>query len=409
MSEHIPLDELSARIDEDALSQARLQQIDAHLAGCDDCRDQLASLRWAASFSRALPMAIPPASFALRLPSQAIESEPEQSIDSDFEQGPAWWRSGAWQGLAALAAMLILALMMGRLGHSSSDIASSGAPSAELYDAAESADEAIAEDFDAAPTLDASGALALVPTEGGGPNMDRAADHAQVRSEDAAEVAELIPPLATALGEDGNRKVQRAESEDGLADRPKGAATTATVDAELGGYSPPDRPIPGAAVARDRAPVAAAGATGTPSGQPEASLAMLSTPIPEPVDEVADAAADAAGSADAETDNEAEALAPEGAEAPAYPGANEAPEVMSSPGGGSFLQATEAAADGRSSLDDASVAEADLAAQTPTAGSTAPRSLLVPLAAISLGLLALATLLLRRAGQERNRRRHRQR
>ena len=54
MSEHIPLDDLSARLDE-ALPAARQAQVDAHLERCEDCRRELEALRRAADFMAAMP------------------------------------------------------------------------------------------------------------------------------------------------------------------------------------------------------------------------------------------------------------------------------------------------------------------------------------------------------------------
>jgi hypothetical protein len=409
MSEHIPLDELSARIDQDELSNARLLQIDAHLAGCEDCRIQLESLRWAASFSRSLPMALPPASFELRLPSQSIEAEPEAAADSDFESEAAWWRSGAWQGLAALAAMLILALMMGRLSPSLSTLSdSAGAPAGfALQESGMSSDEMAETDFaeeasDFEEAGEAPQALAIgsaadssaAQADAVGPDMDGAADHAQLRSEDSADAVDLIPPLATAIGEDGRRRVLRAGTEAVPADRPEGDGTAAAVASELGGYSPPDRPIPGAAVARDRAPLAVA------TEAPGSRLAMVSTPTTEAPAAIADASE---AEAPSETEHEA------------------ADAAIAEDAGVADEAASPSLIEGSPNLD-SSMAEAPLSepspaeqlapapeAQPPATSATAPRSLLVPLAAVSFGLLALATLLLRRAGQERSRRRHRQR
>jgi hypothetical protein len=67
MTEHIPLEDLSAWIDGE-LPPERRAAVERHLAGCAACRAELESLRWSVAFTAALPRAPLPPGASLRVP-----------------------------------------------------------------------------------------------------------------------------------------------------------------------------------------------------------------------------------------------------------------------------------------------------------------------------------------------------
>ncbi|MFN2115735.1 MAG: anti-sigma factor family protein [Anaerolineae bacterium] len=98
MNDHIPLEDLSAWID-DQLAPARREQVDAHIATCAKCREQLESLRWSVGLTRAMPKTPLPPGASLRVPVE------ERSA-------PGWRRLLGqpvllWVGAAAVIAVAI--------------------------------------------------------------------------------------------------------------------------------------------------------------------------------------------------------------------------------------------------------------------------------------------------------------
>ncbi|MCB0217148.1 MAG: zf-HC2 domain-containing protein, partial [Chloroflexi bacterium] len=242
MIDHIPTDDLSALID-DALQPARRSQVEAHLVGCASCRDELATLRWAVDFARALPLAPLPDDFELRLPeATAARAARELALDSRPVR--------PWAGLLALAAVLTLGLLLSYLARLSQTPLQSGDAAADAE-----ASEAVRSQMAEAPA-GSIGPAAAAP--GRGLDIDRAAGIAEERmaSEDAPET--LLQPLATALTGDRTLTGELGQRSSDRSTGPEAAATASVVAADSGGYRPPDAQIPGAAAARDdSAPVAA--------------------------------------------------------------------------------------------------------------------------------------------------------
>ena len=476
MIDHIPTDDLSALID-GALQPARRDQVEVHLAGCATCRGEFESLRWAVDFARALPPAPMPEGLALRLPeASAARAARELALE------PA--RIRPWTGLLALAAVLTLGLLLGRMTTLSRETAApGGAESAADIDSL-----AMSEMADAAADAIAAGSNA----PGSDLDIDSAAGLARrrVESDDAPET--LLQPLATALTDDRALAGELGRGSAIRSDGPGAAATASAVAADAGGYRPPDAQVPGAAAARDdSAPVAATASAltavrataetalvvlnaselppdaggGSPelaatrealaAMQPEATLAAVETAMAA-LPASASQAARAGAAVDPAAPPElvlaayatATALAGRGAKRPEAGGADASAAVDARASGSNDRPATalpaaiaagpsappptarivnraDAAAteDAASQVSEAAAGDlAGEAAETtlpepkspapaavpgapPAAAAPTPR-LLVPLAAITVGLLALGLLLLRQVGRQRRRRRH---
>ncbi len=469
MSEHIPTEDLSARID-DALSPARRDQVDAHLAGCEACREEMASLRWAADFARALPPAPMPEGLRLELPSSEHRTAGEPDGVFSF---------GRWAGLAALAALLILSFGLGR-----------------MMDGGQGADPAGEADGAEMAMVESSADEAMAPADSAELDIDSAVRRAQERAEPQRDPEPLLQPLATALTDERAEMGSRGAAAVRVAP-PAEAATATSAAADAGGYRPPDLQVPGAPAARDLpAPMAGtASAITAARATASAALALLATLEippesgggspeaeatrqaardlqPEVTVEAAGTAMAALGSSAAAADRQLEAgrvatlaaanaIAAERATVTAEARVASEAEEIAAPDdavdrddAGAERDEDDAAGAAEPSMEDESSAEPveagraepegeDVTASEPladasmdetagldeagpddapgassdveragpsTADSTnpalAPRSLWVPMLALSVGLLALGTLLLRQARRGRRRRRH---
>lgn len=222
MSQHIPLEDLSALLD-DALPDARAAQLRHHLAACASCREALEGLSWTRAFLRAgVPPPLPPG-IDLRLSLPDAPADGPEPLPLPFPNRGSWW------GLGAVAAMLLaafllrpLALRLG-LGDQAADdaaqsqeaISESGAASMEL--AAESAPE------EPRPS----------------PDIDSMVETAGTQAVSDARDPTALAPLATARHADQARIVEGPTL-------PAGTPTlVAPRGSEAGGYIPPEAGISG--------------------------------------------------------------------------------------------------------------------------------------------------------------------
>jgi len=319
MTGHIPIEDLSARVD-DALPPARRDQVDAHLAVCQACRAEFASLAWTTDFVRAAPLAPLPAGRTLRVPvEEEPASEPPRAVV------PGWWpRWGAWLSLGTIAALMLLAFALGRWmpPRSAMDAADRSGVVAEREaggaagesdggaadgDAAAGAAETLPElPFDAQTAPEVAGDIVARGDDAERRTLPLAtaltADRAAQRVEAGGEGVANLPAEASAGPEASPPDaVARAAP---TAPAPAGAAPievtmAAASGSEPGGYAPPDAPIPGmraSAVRATGAPtatglakriVAAAGTgevagtvVGGPAGSPQPAVVMQATAAP---------------------------------------------------------------------------------------------------------------------------------
>ena len=217
MSQHIPLEDLSALLD-DALPEARADQLRAHLADCARCRVEQAGLSWTRDFLRAgSPPPLPPG-VELRL---AMPDAPVTGADITILPFPG---RGAWWGLGAVAALLLAAFMLRPLARS----LGLGGASPEGDDAPSGA-----------ITLDQAAAPAPPGPAQLGANVD-----AMVGAAGTQAVADARGPTALAL-----MATARSEDQARIVDGPSPAAGSPAAKAargsEAGGYIPPEAGISG--------------------------------------------------------------------------------------------------------------------------------------------------------------------
>ncbi len=414
MTDHIPIDDLSAHID-GALPQARRDLIDAHLAVCADCRAERASLAWAAGFALALPPAELPAGVSFGVPIEV--ARPAKRRFARPRSRPGWW---ALAGLGV--ALLVVALGLARSWSTRSPPTPERAADAGGEVAGDLADAGAADG--SASDGGAGPGAAGVPYPGGqaGPlggevaaiasrqpvDIDTAARVAGglVKQGDGAQVQ--TRPLATALTADRSQRVLGGARPGAGAvptpvANPSGATANALATAtepplDRGGYAPPDAPIPGWSSART-SPRITAGATATGRATRSATATLVVV----------------AGRA---------ATVPAGGMAPPAPGtltawaATNTIDRAHSAATGTAL-ATASSESTRSPVSTVaptgSAAPAPFGSLTPVSSGALPdartmpsRSLLVPLSALSVGLLAIGILFWRQARARSRRRSWRQ-
>jgi|GEM_PF-1978442 hypothetical protein len=105
MSAHIPLEDLSAHID-GALPPARRDQVDAHLATCEECRREYESLLWTVEFTRSLPRARMPEGASLGV---SVPAEPEGARHLQLLWSRPLWAAAAALAIIALGIAALLA------------------------------------------------------------------------------------------------------------------------------------------------------------------------------------------------------------------------------------------------------------------------------------------------------------
>lgn len=438
MIDHIPLEDLSARLD-DALPPTRCAQIDAHVAVCDACRSELASLRWTVRFLRAMPEdAVPaPAAFHVGAATAYVASD-----DTEDDRGSRAVASRTWATFGAIAALLVVAFGLSRLAPDllgdparapgsasvasemdSAQVAAGGAGpgygvdvgtgtmAAPPPDAAEASQGGTV--VPPPPGVEAAAGAETEPTagEGGGaagsdmadPRLQavlrQTADAAVGREDDNARDPR---PLATALGDDRSRRVAGiraatatpagggagitpgAERELGLgatsgvtstmATPPAGADPATALGAEAGGYVPPDAPIPGI----PRRPIVVPPAAVAPAGTVTATAAVsMTTPAATPM-----AVGAAVPTDQADVSRTPSALTSEGEAATPAPvsGAHVGPAAVV-----------------------ASPVAAPMTEGQPAARGTLPAHLFVPVITVAIALLALGVILMRQAQARRRR------
>ena len=223
MSQHIPLEDLSALLDE-ALPEARAAQLRAHLMDCARCREERDGLSWTRDFLRAgAPPPLPPG-VDLRLVLPDATDEGREAAVLPFPGRSTWW------GLGAVAALLLAAFMLRPLA---------ALLGLEGLGATDSAQQAAAPDETGAASLElaaesapASGPAALSP------DMDVMVEAAGTQAVADARGPTALAPLATA------RRADQARIVDGPSPV-AGATLGAEAGAEAGGYIPPEAGISG--------------------------------------------------------------------------------------------------------------------------------------------------------------------
>lgn len=381
MSQHIPLEDLSALLD-DALPEARAAQLRNHLAACAGCREALDGLSWTRAFLRAgTPPPLPPG-IDLR---PALPDAPAESTEPVVLSFP---NRGSWWGLGAVAAMLLAAFLLRpmalRLGLGSQaaddaaqteDASGSGAASMEL--AVESAAEPAAGKARPSPDIDSM--------------VEAAGTQAVADARDPTALA----PLATARHADQARIIEGPTLPPGTPTvvEPRGS--------EAGGYIPPEAGIsglnrPDVAMLRQLS-LAQPRATATALAELRATLIPRLTSA-APGDDVA-ADQDALATADVASAQLAALLSSSEEGAPPAAGDATAATAIPSP---SAAAATGAAAAPASAT---TAATSAAAATAPAAGAAVPATRTwVPALALMVALITLSVLLSVRG--RRRRRRH---
>lgn len=225
MSQHIPLEDLSALLD-DALPEARAAQLRNHLAACAGCREALDGLSWTRGFLRAgTPPPLPPG-IDLR---PALPDAPAEGADPVVLPFP---NRGSWWGLGAVAAMLLaafllrpMALRLGLGGQASEDAAQT---------------EGAAESGAASMELAAESAVEPAPGEARpSPDIDSMVEAAGTQAVADARDPTALAPLATARHADQARIIEGPTLPPGTPTvvEPRGS--------EAGGYIPPEAGISG--------------------------------------------------------------------------------------------------------------------------------------------------------------------
>lgn len=276
MSQHIPLEDLSAHLD-GALTEARAAQVSLHLADCPACRQAQAELAWARAFLRAAPLAPLPEGLDFRLPED--EADASARVDDDASGTlVAFPARGTWWGLASVAAVLLLAFLLRPLarGLGLGTAEQAAAPVAETS-------------LDSALSADAPAALPAAS-----PDLDAVVGVAGTQAVDDSRGPTTLAPLATARRADQARLVLGAVTPAAPDATPPTAAAPAA-GGEAGGYVPPESPLG----SRERAEIgqlqdrslSGPRATATALGLALAELAPRLTAAPE---------GDATGAAEAE-------------------------------------------------------------------------------------------------------------
>ncbi len=143
---HLDAALLSAYLDAQVTPTER-QQIEAHLATCPACREELASLRQTVALVHALPRVRVPRAFTL--------SEAQVGLSRSARQSA--WRSGLMRGLAAVSALVLVAVMAAALlrrgeWQPAAELARVTAPTADVSSATMSTAETLQAN-EAAPAL----------------------------------------------------------------------------------------------------------------------------------------------------------------------------------------------------------------------------------------------------------------
>lgn len=450
MTKHISIDDLSAHID-GTLPPARRDLVDAHLATCADCRAERASLAWADAFARSLPPAELPdgLSFAVPVPDAPV-----------LQAIPAIRRPRlGWMLVGSLAAMLLVAVGLGRLlSGSSSEGAAQLSPgpageSADVGTSSGSAAGAGSEDAGAAAPQppsgtakagSAAGTVTAVIAAGESLDIDTASRVAGGLVKEGDQAETRTGPLATALAADRERRVAGGSAGTSPAPGKATGAAAGTTGAgtpspsiDRGGYAPPDAPIPGLPGARTGRDVATRATATTPASGTGTAAAAVGTAVTP-----AGTAVTPAGTA--VTPGSGTAVTIKNGTAMAAQAATRQRSTAESVGGGAPVPvgtqtawaATDTAASGQPARagtttvpeDRATAAIATAATRQepgPTGSPSTPgptaaagtmasaaspgavplaRTLLVPMTALSIGLLALGIILLRQARARRRRR-----
>jgi hypothetical protein len=218
--QHIPIDDLSAFADGEMLSGEERTRIEAHLAQCESCREELDSLRAVSALLSELPEPELPRSF--RLSPQDVASASAQSPAPEPEPIMPWIvRKQATFRVAAMAAALLLALIVTiDLLPGDTDESTDEAADAPVTMMEESAPESAEEAEPESGTMDAEDDVAVDEQD------EEAADEDAVMEQD--EEAALETDEDTAMDQD-----EEAVEED-AADAPE-SETDGQVESEEDG------------------------------------------------------------------------------------------------------------------------------------------------------------------------------
>jgi hypothetical protein len=442
MTQHISIEDLSAHLD-DALPPARRDLVDAHLASCADCRAEQASLAWADAFARSLPPAEMPDGLSFAIP---VPEAPVPQATSATRRP----RLG-WMLIGAVAALLLVAVGLGRLLSEpvfEGTAQLSSGPAGEAADVGGTSGGAASQEDQAAapgsplgaPTAgSAAGTVTAVIAAGQSLDIDTASRVAGGLVKEGDQAETRTGPLATALAADRERRVTGQGA--AASPAPGGAipaaagtagAGTATPAIDRGGYAPPDAPIPGLPGGRtDRDGAASATATRPGSGAAAASAAGTAgtqgsgTPLSPGTGTVESPATGTAVVAQVATrplstpESAGGGVSVPAGTHTAWAATNTVAREQSARSGTATALAGGATAVSTRPPESAAYPVATSAPpatdSTPAAGTAATaeppgdaaplsRTLLVPLSALSIGLLAIGILLLRQARARRRRR-----
>lgn len=442
MIDHIPLEDLSARLD-DALPPTRCAQIDAHVAVCDACRSELASLQWTVRFLRAMPAEEVPAPAAFHV--GAATAYAAGAGDDTDDNRDSWTMAGrAWAAFGAIAALFVVAFGLSRMVRDPLD---GPAPAPDAASVASDADTAQVVAGGAGPgygvdvgtgTPDANhpdvgeapqgstvgpppppGVEVAAATgaqtepaagEGGGANgsdpadpklqavLRQTADAAVGREDDNARDPR---PLATALGDDRSRRVAgiraaTATPAGGGAGVTPGAVRELGAGATSGVTSTMATPPAGA----DPAALGAEAGGYVPPDAPIPGIPRR--PIVVPPAAVAPAGSVTATAAVSMTAPAATPMAVGAAVATDQADASLTPPALTSEG-----EAATPAPESGASVGPAAVVASPVAAPMiegqPAAPGSLPAHLFVPVITVAIALLALGVILMRQAQARRRR------